>query len=188
MRRFPGSLLLFATLVGAIGCATLRPEGEVVPVEAPTPRESGKVAVGQPYFDFSGPLLTGGQFSLSEAVGQQVVLLQFWGIRCGPCLQEFRLLERLYDTYRARGLLVVGVNTDGLDLAKLTRAMADRGVSPSYPVVLDREFSAATHYTHWLVPVSVLIDRHGVVRAVHTGYKPELDAAIETELVEILEE
>ena len=187
MRRFSASLLLFTALVGAVGCATLRPGGEVVPVEAPIPRETGKVLVGQPYFDFTGPLLTGGEFALAEAVGRQVVLLQFWGIRCGPCLQEFPLLERLYEAYRDRGLLVVGVNTDGMDAAKLTRAMAERGVNPSYPVVLDREFSAATHYTHWLVPVSVLIDRHGVVRAVHTGYRPEFDGVIEAAVVEVLE-
>ncbi|MDF1554670.1 MAG: TlpA disulfide reductase family protein [Deferrisomatales bacterium] len=187
--RLPSVFLLsFLTLAGAAGCATVRPEGEVVPVEAPTPRETGKVEVGQPYFDFTGPLLRGGEFSLAKAVGRQVVLLQFWGIRCGPCLQEFRLLDRLYEAYRNRGLLVLGVNTDGLDAVKLTRAMAERGISPSYPVMLDREFSAAAHYTQWLVPVSVLIDRQGVVRAVHTGYKPELDPVIEAELVGILEE
>ena len=182
------SLLLFPTLVAGFGCATVRPEGEVVPVEAPSPRETGKVEVGQPYFDFNGPLLMGGEFSLAKVVGRQVVLLQFWGIRCGPCLQEFRLLDRLYEAYRNRGLLVLGINTDGLDAARLTQAMVERGVNPSYPVMLDRGFSAATHYTQWLVPVSVLIDRHGVVRAIHTGYKPGLDAAIEAELVEVLEE
>jgi peroxiredoxin len=188
LRLPPRALLLIAFLVVAAGCATLRPEGEVVPVEAPSPREAGKVAVGQPYFDFTAPLLKGGTFSLAEALGRQVVLLQFWGIRCGPCLQEFRLLERLYAAYRDRGLLVVGVNTDGLEVAKLARAMAKRGVAPDYPVVLDQEFTAATHYTNWLVPVSVLIDRRGVVRAVHTGYKPDLDGAIEAELVGVLEE
>lgn len=188
MRLLPASLLWFTILVGAAGCATLRPEGEVVAVAAPIPRETGKVEVGQPYFDFTGPLLLGGEFALSKVVGRQVVVLQFWGIRCGPCLQEFPLLERLYAAYRERGLLVVGVNTDGLDATKLTRAMADRGVNPSYPVVLDREFAAAAHYTRWLVPVSVLIDRRGVVRAIHTGYTPELDAAVEAELVEMLEE
>ncbi len=188
MRLLPAVLLLFPLLGGVVGCATLRPEGEVVAVAAPVPRETGKVEVGQPYFDFAGPLLLGGEFALSTVVGRRVVVLQFWGIRCGPCLQEFPLLERLYAAYRERGLLVVGVNTDGLEAAKLSRAMADRGVNPSYPVVLDREFAAAAHYTRWLVPVSVVIDRQGVVRVIHTGYKPELDAVIEAELVEILEE
>lgn len=188
MRRRLLALLLAASLAGVTGCATARPEGEVVPVQAPTPRASGKVEVGQPYFDFSAPQLMGGAFSLSGVVGRQVVLLQFWGIRCGPCLKEFRLLEQLYAAYRQRGLLVVGVNTDGLDADRLTQAMVERKVNPSYPVVLDLEFKAATHYTNWLVPVSVLIDRRGVVRAVHTGYKPELDARIEAELLEVLEE
>jgi peroxiredoxin len=166
----------------------LGPEGEVVSVEAPSPRETGKVRVGGAYFDFTGSLLQGGEFRLADVVGKKVVLLQFWGIRCGPCLQEFELLERLYRTYAERGLVVVGVNTDGAEPQRLSKAMAERQVGPSYPVVLDRDFAAATHYTHWLVPVSVLIDRKGVVRAVHTGYKPELDADIEAELVGVLEE
>ena len=188
MSRLLLALLLFPILAGAAGCTALRPEGEVVPVAAPTPRESGKAEVGQAYFDFTGALLKGGEFRLADVVGKRVVLLQFWGIRCGPCLQEFRLLEQLYQRYRGDGLLVVGVNTDSLDHEKLTRAMVGRNVDPTYPVVLDRGFSAAAHYTRWLVPVSVLIDRQGVVRAIHTGYKPELDAAIEAEVVEVLDE
>ena len=190
MHQFSASLFGLIALGAVAGCAapSLLHEGAVVPVEAPLPRESGSAEVGEAYFDFTASLLKGGEFRLADVVGRQVVLLQFWGIRCGPCLQEFQLLERLYQGYRDRGLLVVGVNTDGLDPEKLTRAMAGRKVNPSYPVVLDREFSAATHYTRWLVPVSVLIDRQGVVRAIHTGYKPELDAAIEAEVVEVLEE
>ena len=69
-----GYILVIAAaglLVTALfGCATVRPEGDVVPVEAPTPRETGTVEVGQPYFDFTGPLLGGGEFSLSQEVGR----------------------------------------------------------------------------------------------------------------------
>jgi len=162
------------------------PEGDVVPVAAANPLENGKVEVGGPYFDFVAPELMGGTVRLADLVGQKVVLLQFWGIRCAPCLAEMEFLVRLQAKYRDQGLQVVGVNTDRATPAQLTDALVSRKIEPAYPHVLDPEFAISKHYTRWLIPVSVLIDRSGVVRAIHTGYKPELEGAIEAEVQALL--
>jgi len=172
-----------------VGCAVVKSavEGDVVEVAAPSPPRDGNAEVGKPYFDFTAPELMGGTVHLSSLVGEKVVLLQFWGIRCAPCLAEMEFLTRLQKKYGDRGLQVVGVNTDRATVAQLTEALVARKLEPVYPHVLDPDFSIAEHYTHWLIPVSVLVDRAGVVRAIHTGYKPELDGVIEAEVQELLE-
>lgn len=155
-------------------------------METVVPLEEGKVEVGRPYFDFTAPELMGGTVRLSSLVGKKVVLLQFWGIRCAPCLAEMEFLVGLQSRYRGRGLQVVGVNTDRASPAQLTEALVAREIEPVYPHVLDPNLTIARHYTQWLIPVTVLIDRSGVVRAVHTGYKPELAGAIEAEVEALL--
>ncbi len=182
MGRLAG-VLVVALLAG---CAAVRPEGDVVRVEAPAPPADGKVKVGQGYFDFTARDLAGREMRLSSLVGPKVVLLQFWGIRCAPCLAEMGFLSDLQDRLGPRGLQVIGVNTDRVDAGALARAMRERGLEPSYPIVLDADFSISRHYTNWLIPVTVLIDRRGVVRVIHTGYKPELGEKIARDVAQTL--
>ncbi len=179
---------LWVVLILTLGCAGLRPEGPVVRVEAPPPPADGHVAEGQGYVDFTGRGLMGEEVRLSSLVGPKVVLLQFWGIRCGPCLEEMPFLSRLQERYGPEGLQVVGVNTDRASPEALTRAMVERELNPPYPIVLDPELEISQHYTRWLIPVTVLIDRKGVVRAIHTGFKPELKPGLEAEVRALLGE
>jgi peroxiredoxin len=179
-----GFLITCLTLAG---CATVGPEGAVVPVGVPAPPGNGKVEVGAPYFDFAAPTITGEEVRLSTLVGPKVVLLQFWGIRCAPCLAEFGFLADLQQRYGERGLQVIGVNTDRVNAQQLTQAMEVRKLTPPYPTVMDPDFGISKNYTNYLIPVSVLIDREGIVQAVHTGYKPKLDALIVGEVERLLE-
>ncbi len=177
---FAGLLILFT------GCAGLRPEGEVVRVERPAPPADGKVRVGKGYVDFVAPTLDGSEIRLSSLVGRHVVLLQFWGIRCAPCLAEMQFLSTLQQRFGGRGLRILAVNTDRVDAESLKRAMERRNLSPPFPVLLDPDFGISRHYTRWLIPVTVLIDRKGVVRAVHTGYRSEMDELIMEEVAAVL--
>ncbi len=184
MGRATALIVCAALLTG--GCAGLAPEGEVYRVEAPVPSNNGKAAVGAPYVDFEAAAMDGSTFRLRDLVGQKVVLLQFWGIRCAPCLAEIPFLSRLQERYGPAGLQVVGVNTDRVAAEQLRKALDSRKLTPTYPVVLDPEFAVAKSYTHLLIPVSVLIDLRGSVTAIHTGYKPELDSVIEAEVEGLL--
>ncbi len=180
-------LVLLAALVLGFGCAGLRPVGEVMPLAGPRPPGNGTVEVGRPYFDFAAPALGGGVVTLSEIVGQKAILLQFWSISCAPCLEEFPLLSRLQAEYGGRGFQVLGVNIDNGGPARLRETLQTRGMVFPYPVALDPDRTVSARYAPWAVPVTVLIDRTGMVRAVHTGFKPALGAVIEEEVQKLLE-
>jgi len=43
----------------------------------------------------------------SEALKGKVILLDFWNIHCVPCIKSFPELQKIHDTYKAKGLEVI---------------------------------------------------------------------------------
>lgn len=53
----------------------------------------------------------GGPATLADFRGK-IVLLDFWGYWCGPCVHEMPALMDLHDKYKDRGLVIIGVHDD----------------------------------------------------------------------------
>jgi hypothetical protein len=43
-------------------------------------------------------------------LGGKVVLIDFWGLQCQPCLDSFPVVQGIYDKYRSRGMEVVAIH------------------------------------------------------------------------------
>ena len=101
-----------------------------------------------------------------------------------PASRSCPLLENLYKKYRSRGFEVVGVNQDE------DRANADKFLrrSPlSFLVLHDAGRVAAGAYAPQKMPSSYLIDRKGLVRHVHAGFKASDAAVLEKEISALLD-
>ena len=85
--------------------------------------------VGDVVPDFSFSDLDGKPHRLSEFQGKYI-LLDFWGTWCGPCRRELPDLEKAYQQFRSRGLVILGMD-DEKDTEKAKKALADAGVT--YP-------------------------------------------------------
>lgn len=118
--------------------------------------------------DFTLKSLDGENLRLKEYRGQ-VVLINFWASWCGPCRQEMPLLDRIHQRYEDAGFAVLGVNVEG-QVAPAQEIADKTGVT--FPVLVDENQKVSELYHLEAMPSSVVVDRDGVVRYVHRGYKP----------------
>ena len=144
---------------------------------------AGAVQINALAPDFSLKDLNGKMNRLSKLKGR-VIILNFWSTTCPPCVAELPSLNALYHDLAGNGLLVLGIALD--TSGKSVREMAQR-LHIEYPLLLDSSqevyFDA---YGLFGQPVSVLIDRAGIVREKIVGQvewaSPEIRAKINKHL------
>lgn len=117
-----------------------------------------------PGFTLQG--LTAENLSLSDYRGK-VVLLNFWATWCMPCRQEMPSMERLWQKYQNRDLVILAVSTDEGSPVRV-RSFVKR-LKLSFPVVLDPESTVSDRYQVSGLPVSFLIDQQGRIVGKITG-------------------
>ena len=142
--------------------------------------------VGQPAPDFALRSWKGENVRLSEHLGE-VVLINFWTTWCGPCRQEMPLLDEIYGKYRRAGLVLFSVNLDEEGNLEAAREMATT-LKISYPVLFDARKDVSRAFQASTMPLTVLIDREGVVRYVSEGYKVGYEVRYTDKLRELLNE
>jgi peroxiredoxin len=133
-----------------------------VPAAAAPPGLVGKDA---PDFALKG--LDGRNLRLSEYRGQ-VVLVVFWARWAGDSSQEIAALDQIDATYRRAGLVVVGVSVDE-DVRRATEFAQSLNVS--FPMLFDTGSHLGQDYSLKNLPVTVIVDRTGVVRHAAVGFK-----------------
>lgn len=119
---------------------------------------------GKPAPDFGLPAFVGDNVRLSEYRGQPVIL-SFWSSRCSTCGKQLAALDRLYGTYRSAGLVVLGIGIDDNPVRAREYAHAR---ATSYPLLLDIDKTVGRDFGIDRLPTTILIDRGGVVRYVHS--------------------
>ncbi len=121
-----------------------------------------------PALDASSWLNTSGELSWDSLKGK-VVLLDFWGTWCGPCVKKLPDVQALAERYADRGLVVIGMHSDqdGETCAKFVKEK-----KLTYPIAIDSGKTAeAFAISAW--PTVFLIDKAGKVVS---GYTSELPA------------
>lgn len=107
----------------------------------------------------SGPGLppVGQNASLSDLRGK-VVLLNLWASWCGPCMDEAPVLERIWNRYKDRGVVVLGIDIQDLTADALA-FIEEYGLT--YPSLRDGSDDSKTALEATGVPETYLIDRKG---------------------------
>jgi thiol-disulfide isomerase/thioredoxin len=165
-------LALAALLAFASGCATSRPAA--LP---PSP------LVGRPFVLAARDLA--GRDVRIPADGQ-VHVVDFWATWCDPCREQLPVLDALAARHGGDGVAVVGVAFDE-ERAAVEAFLA--GTPVSFPIVWDRAgetYSAPLRIDR--LPTTLVVDRRGVVRAVHLGYERATAGALEAEVLRLVAE
>ncbi len=105
--------------------------------------------------------LSGKPLPFDQWVGNDVIVISFWATFCKPCKSEMPFLQRLHDTYGAKGLRVVGISLDPPDTESAVRPLVQRN-RYTYPVAIDRQSSATRLLNRkGVLPFLLIFDRHG---------------------------
>jgi peroxiredoxin len=161
--------------------------GPDAPNPAP-PAEGTEKSAGEPERlmatppDFELDTLDGGSLRLSDHLGSDVILIDFWATYCDPCLASMPHLDALYRKYRDEGFVVLGISIDGPDsVAQVRTEVAKMGIT--FPILLDRETRVVALYNpRTSAPYSVLIGRDGRVLSKKEGYTTGDAGAVERDI------
>lgn len=163
MRRRSRPRLAAAVAAAAVlvsGCAGAAAGQPALTWVAPADR----TAVGS----LPGTLIDGSAYDVNDHRGH-VVVVNFWGSWCGPCVAEAPALEQVYRDYHARGLDMVGIDIRD-NKASATAFIRDHALT--YPMVFDPANTLALRL-HGIAPnvtpTTVVIDRQGRVAARQSG-------------------
>ena len=139
---------------------------------------------GAPAPDFVLKSLDGGNLRLSEFRGE-VVMVNFWATWCGDCRAQLTELNDWYGTYQGAGLQLLAVSLDHslADVSKTAGAL-----DLAYPVLHDADLTVSKLYDVSSMPVSVLIDRDGIVRDVIEGFRRSREQEFLNRVRELLRE
>ncbi len=117
--------------------------------------------VGQPAPGFALSTLDGQTLRLSDLRGRPVIV-NFWASWCGPCVEEFPLLQRAAAEHQADGLAVVGIVFR--DSSGAARAFMQR-MGAAWPAAMDPGEGVADRFGIYGPPETFFIGADGVVAA-----------------------
>ena len=102
---------------------------------------------------------SGLQSGLSNYRGK-IVVMNLWASWCPPCRAEMPDLQRLYQGYRSRNVVVLGV--DQGESAQRASEFA-RALDIHYPILLDEQQQYGRVYAALGLPTTIVIDSNGTV-------------------------
>ncbi len=113
---------------------------------------------------------------LNETKGK-VVVLNFWASWCNPCIQELPDLIKISADYKAKGVVVVGINVDikpgsfVKDIPQLKEIMKTKlnGLSFNYTNFIDVKSRLSYYYNVLPIPKTLFIDKNGNIDLIFEG-------------------
>jgi cytochrome c biogenesis protein CcmG/thiol:disulfide interchange protein DsbE len=136
--------------------------------------------------DFSWQTQDGKVMHLSDLKGK-AVLLDFWATWCGPCRMTIPHVESLYNKYKNKGVVVIGVN---LDKASSRNAVSEftKKEGITYLVISDASGTVASQYGATSIPRFFFVDKHGNIAKMIVGYDPNMEETFSKEIDSLLAE
>lgn len=145
------ALVALLALLGLVGLQLINTQRGSIALDAAAPDFS--------VTGFDNTPLAGQSFQLSQARGQ-VVLLNFWASWCLPCRDEAVALELLWQRYKDRGVMVVGLAWSDTERESLKFI---NEFSQTYLNGPDLGTRAGQAYRIRAVPETYLVDQNGVL-------------------------
>ncbi len=132
----------------------------------PVPSSDEAPEKGDEAPDFELPTLAGEKVKLSDYEGN-VVMLDFWSVTCGPCVQATAHLQKLYTEYKDDGFVVIGINLD--TYPEMIKKFVERA-RLTYPIVKADNAVIENYGGLATIPQSFLVDKKGKIYKHYKGF------------------
>lgn len=90
----------------------------------------------------------------------KVVMLNFWATWCNPCRMEMPSMERLYQQFKDKGLVIISV-ASGDTQQEVSSFMKEYRLT--FPALLDYDYAVSDDYKVWAVPTTYFINAKGEI-------------------------
>ncbi len=164
-----------AILVGvslALGTSSAQEQKGGSYTKIPTVKGIEPLKVGDPAPDFLVKDLAGKEFRLKDCCGKDAVLLFFWSFFCGPCREEMPMINEMARGYAGKGLQVLGVNLDGVEMSKAINKFVENE-KVIFRIVFDElegdSFKVADPYGVAGTPAVFIVDKKGNIAYTNLG-------------------
>lgn len=169
-----GGFALLSCAALTVGCQSPQRTTEA-------PKSDEHVLLGATAPDFDLPRIGAAdgapRVRLRDARGQ-VTVVDFWATWCAPCRDSFPAYERLVAERKDVTFVAVSVDEEP---GGIPAFVEETGVT--FPVAWDEGQAVSQRYAPPTMPTSYVIDKSGVVRFVHAGFR----AGDEGELAAVLD-
>lgn len=127
--------------------------------------------------DLEGKEVTNGRYR------KRVMLVNFWGTWCAPCLKELPEFDRLYRRYRKAGMTLVAIATD--EEAEPVKELAAKRKLRAKILIGGEAY--AEQYGAPNFPFTYVVDTTGTIVGSYHGYKEDCLGKLEDDIRKALE-
>ncbi len=138
--------------------------------------------------DFTLTDLNDQPYKLSQ-FRDKVVILDFWATWCGPCKLAMPLINKVHLEFKDQGLVVLGINLEGRDKNQRVKQFIEESghqfvilQGGMMGIGLDQVYDVTG------IPTTFVIDKQGIIRYRHIGYREDLDQMLAREVEELLKQ
>ena len=129
-----------------------------------------RYALGDVMYDFSIKTTDDTTFTLSEVLQEKdMVLINFWATWCEPCKSEFPAMNAAYESMKD-DVAVIAVTTEPSDSkSKVKDFKSKNALLFDMAGYSDAGETLAGYFDTSGIPVSIMVDRYGVITYYHMG-------------------
>ena len=105
----------------------------------------------------------------NELKGEKLTLIDFWATWCNPCNKAIPELNKIYDSYKDKGVEIIGINCDGpRSVSKV--APLSKSLQIKYPILIDINSELKSELNIIAFPTLIMVDPKGKIVWIHEGF------------------